>query len=126
MGMFFMPQNIEIFRSKYWEKPNKDFWIPVEDRLINNGYNVHQQIEPCDTAFILCGLMENPNAFENKVLFYNSQPYSGLHGHNLVLILGVIDTILEYYDEAHDLKTLTAKDAANFIIDKYDTHQSRN
>ena len=119
-----MPKDVKFFRSKYWEGVHNICWKPIEDILIGDGHTVHQQIEPCDTAFILCGLMENPNAFESKVLFYNSQPFEGMHSHNLALATGTIQTLLEYYDESYDVKGLHPTIAVDKILEIYDTHQS--
>jgi hypothetical protein len=119
-----MPQDIKIFRSKYWEREHKVIWIPIEKCLEDQGYIVYQQIEPCDIAFILCGLMENPNAFENKVLFYNSLPYRDLHSTNIKLRTGTMQTLLEYYDESYDLAGLSPDDKVEAIIEQYDAHQS--
>ena len=119
-----MPKDIKFFRSKYWEGIHKLCWKPIENHLIEAGHTVHQQIEPCDTAFILCGLMENPNAFESKVLFYNSQPFEGTHPQNLALATGIIQTLKEYYDESHDVMGLHPVKAADKILEIYDTHKS--
>lgn len=124
MGSCSMPKDIKFFRSKYWEGVHNLCWKPIENTLIEKGYQVHQQIEPCDTAFILCGLMENPNAFDNKVLFYNSQPFDGLHPQNLALATGIIQTLKEYYDESYDMRGLHPEVATEAILEVYDTHKS--
>ena len=115
--------NVKIFRSQYWEGSHKVVWLPIEECLQDQGYTVYQQIEPCDTAFILCGLMENPNAFNNKVLFYNSKPYEGNHSTNIKLRTGTIQTLLEYYNESYDLAGLSPDGATEAIIEQYDAHQ---
>ena len=121
-----MPQEIKMFRSKYWEFKHNRTWLPIEECLIEDGHTVHQQIEDCDIAFILCGLMENPNAFGNKVLFYNSMPQEGFHSENIQLRSGIIQTLLEYYDESFDLAGFSPQESANEIIRQYDAYQSRS
>jgi hypothetical protein len=119
-----MPKEIKIFRSQYWESTHKETWKPVEDYLIDQGYPVHQQVESCDIAFILCGLMENPNAFDNKVLFYNSMPHRGFHSMNISLRSGIVQTMTEYYDESFDLCGLSPQAAGSEIIRQHDARKS--
>ena len=50
----------------------------------------------------------------------------GFHSINISLRSGITQTMLEYYDESHDLCGMSPQAAGHEIISRYDTYQSRN
>lgn len=111
----FVLREVKLFHSKYTEEPNRSKWY----RIIRNlNYDVKEKIEDHDVAIVLGGFWENPNVFNNPVVFIMDTS----DGHFLFDFY--LKILCEYYDNIVDLTGLSMVEAARKINDEVDKLRS--